>query len=112
MTDERQIPTEVLVILRRLLVQHRAQPNTYRGLLLVDTLVHDYRGRVDATGVGVSDPGIPSWFLTTTEVAEILHVTPDAVRKACRLGTLTGRRQPGSREWRIDPAAVAEYRAA
>jgi excisionase family DNA binding protein len=110
--EQQQIAPETVVLLRRLLVQHRAHPRVYRDLLLLDVLLHDYRGRVELTELGDAQPGTPSWYLTAAEVAGLLGVTVDAVQKACRLGRLHATKQPGSREWRIPPAAVAAYRAA
>lgn len=110
-SDEQQIAPETLVVLRRLLVQYRARPRIYRDLLLVAILLHSWRSRVDPTGVGASTPGTPSWYLSATEVADLLGVTTDAVQKACRVGRLRAVKRSGSREWAIDPAAVADYRA-
>ena len=112
MDDRQQISPETLVALRRLRISNVERPRVYRDLLLVDTLLHDYRSRVDPTDLGVGEPGAPSWYLTASEVAAQLGVTPDAVQTACRRGKLRAIKRPGSREWRIDPAAVAEYRAA
>ncbi|OLT12211.1 hypothetical protein BJF79_22775 [Actinomadura sp. CNU-125] len=112
MDEQQQICPETLKVLRRLMVQYRDRPAVYRDLLLLDTLMHDYRSRVELTELGSGDPGAPSWYLTAGEVAELLGVTPDAVQKACRLGRLQAVKRPGSREWRITPDSVADYRAA
>jgi excisionase family DNA binding protein len=46
-------------------------------------------------------------ILTTAQAAELLHVTPDTVRRMCRDGELTASETKAG--WRIRPEAVDEY---
>lgn len=51
----------------------------------------------------------PTYPLTPRQVAEILGITPDAVRKLVKLRKLSGRRYDGV-HYRIDPVSVEVWR--
>jgi len=51
-------------------------------------------------------------MLTVDQVAELLQVNPETVRRLLRRGELRGRRIGGTKAgWRIAPAAVRAYMA-
>ena len=61
-------------------------------------------GAVESNGAATKAPAPLAVVLTPETAAELLHLTPEAVRRSAEAGELPGRRVAG--EWRFATAAV------
>jgi hypothetical protein len=61
----------------------------------------------DATSQWQWDP--PVEWLSVTEAARRVGVTPGAIRTACRVGRLDARRAVGGGDWLIDPIELSRF---
>jgi hypothetical protein len=110
--DPRQLPA-VVDALRLAATVYRPRPGqpgnrdaSIRCALLADHLETAGYGNGTCSG----DDGAARSWLTATEAADVLNLTPRRVRQLAATGQLDARRTPAG--WLVDPASLARRNAA